>query len=33
MRVAMGALTLKEKTVPKLEMLTPQNSAIAFIDF
>src|ERR1700742_4010653 len=31
--VAMRPLTLKETTVPKLEMLTPQNSAIALIDY
>src|ERR1700742_910244 len=31
--VAMRTPTLKEKTVSKLEMLTPQNSAIALIDY
>ncbi len=33
MGVAMGTLSPKEKTVSKLEMLTPQNSAIALIDY
>src|ERR1700751_6499816 len=30
---AVGTLSLKEKSVSKLEMLTPQNSAIALIDY
>jgi nicotinamidase-related amidase len=33
MAVAIGTLSLKEESVPKLEMLTPQNSAIALIDY
>ncbi len=33
MAVAIGTLSLKEKSVSKLEMLTPQNSAIALIDY
>src|ERR1700675_2280017 len=33
MAVAIGTLSLKEESMPKLEMLTPQNSAIALIDF
>src|SRR5712664_2096704 len=33
MAVPIGTLSPKEKSVPKLEMLTPQNSAIALIDF
>src|ERR1700731_3062331 len=31
--VPMGTPSPKEKTVSKLEMLTPQNSAIALIDY
>src|SRR5580698_8408367 len=33
MSVAIGPLLQKETTVSKLEMLTPQNSAIALIDY
>jgi nicotinamidase-related amidase len=33
MAVAIVTLSPKEKSVPKLEMLTPQNSAIALIDY
>src|ERR1700686_1723325 len=33
MAVAIGTLSLKEESMPKLEMLSPQNSAIALIDY
>src|ERR1700757_4286583 len=33
MGVATGTLSLKEKTRPKVEMLTAENSAIALIDY
>ena len=31
--VAIGTPSQKEQSVPKLKMLTPQNSAIALIDY
>src|ERR1700686_1433664 len=33
MAVAIGTLSLKEESMPKLEMLTPENSALALIDY